>query len=146
MLKLTHPTVDIAIVCSDFEESLHFYHQCLGFEIVMDIEIPAEVAIGAKLAPRGFRQVRLQVGNTLIKLMDIKLSPEPMFNEFNPGVRWLTIFVEDVYETVRERTKWYNIPCGTRCGAGCCGSCLCQRSGWRFDRVCASMIAGVCKG
>ena len=102
MLKLTHPTVDIAIVCSDFEESLHFYHQCLGFEIVMDIEIPAEVAIGAKLAPRGFRQVRLQVGNTLIKLMDIKLPPEPVFNEFNPGVRWLTIFVEDVHETVRK--------------------------------------------
>ena len=102
MLKLTHPTVDIAIVCSDFEESLHFYHQCLGFEIVMDIEIPAEVAIGARLAPRGFRQVRLQVGNTLIKLMDIKLPPEPIFNEFNPGVRWLTIFVEDVHETMRK--------------------------------------------
>jgi|TARA_B100001105_G_scaffold196848_1_gene160663 catechol 2,3-dioxygenase-like lactoylglutathione lyase family enzyme len=102
VLKLTHPTVDIAIVCNNFEESLHFYHQCLGFEMVMDIKIPAEVAKGAKLAPRGFRQVRLQAGNTLIKLIDIELPPEPIFNEFNPGVRWLTIFVEDVHETVRE--------------------------------------------
>ena len=91
MLKLTHPTVDIAIVCSNFEESLHFYHQCLGFEMVMDIKIPAEVA-----------KVRLQAGNTLIKLIDIELPPEPIFNEFNPGVRWLTIFVEDVHETVRD--------------------------------------------
>lgn len=48
MLKLTHPTVDIAIVCSDFEESLHFYHQCLGFEIVMDIEISYRSEIGSK--------------------------------------------------------------------------------------------------
>jgi hypothetical protein len=29
MLKLTHPVVDIAITCSDFEKSLHFYHECL---------------------------------------------------------------------------------------------------------------------
>ena len=71
MLKLTNPTVDIAIVCSDFDKSLHFYRHCLGLEILMDLDIPDEVAIGAKLAPAGFRQVRLQVGDTLIKLMDI---------------------------------------------------------------------------
>ena len=29
-LKLTHPRVDIAIVCSHFEESLRFYHELLG--------------------------------------------------------------------------------------------------------------------
>ena len=73
MLKLTHSTIDIAIVCSNFKESLHFYQHCLGLEIVMELEIPAEVARGAKLAPEGFRQVRLQTGNTLIKLMDIVL-------------------------------------------------------------------------
>ena len=105
MLKLTHPTVDIAIVCNNFEESLHFYHQCLGLEIVMDLQISAKVAIGAKLAPRGFRQVRLQSGNTLIKLMDIESPPESISNEFNPGVRWLPIFVEDVHETVKDLTQ-----------------------------------------
>ena len=72
MLKLTHSTIDIAIVCSDFEKSLHFYHHCLGLEVLTELDIPDEVAIGAKLAPSGFRQVRLQVGDTLIKLMDIK--------------------------------------------------------------------------
>ena len=78
MLKLTHSTVDIAIVCSDFEKSLHFYHHCLGLEVLTELDIPDEVAIGAKLAPSGFRQVRLQVGNTLIKLMELKIS-NPLF-------------------------------------------------------------------
>ena len=59
----------------------------------------------SEISPKGispFRQVRLQAGNTLIKLIDIELPPEPVFNEFNPGVRWLTIFVEDVHETVKD--------------------------------------------
>ena len=100
MLKLTHSTVDIAIVCSDFDKSLHFYRHCLGLEILMELDIPDEVAIGAKLAPAGFRQVRLQVGDTLIKLMDIKSPPSSDVNQFKSGVRWLTVFVEDIYQTI----------------------------------------------
>ena len=100
MLKLTHSTVDIAIVCSDFEKSLHFYHYCLGLEVLTELDIPDEVAIGAKLAPSGFRQVRLQVGNTLIKLMDIKSPPPLGEKQFKSGVRWLTIFVEDIHQIV----------------------------------------------
>ena len=46
MLQLTHPIVDVAITCSNFEESLRFYHECLGLEIVLDIQIPEEVAKG----------------------------------------------------------------------------------------------------
>jgi catechol 2,3-dioxygenase-like lactoylglutathione lyase family enzyme len=69
MLKLTHAVVDIAITCSHFEESLHFYRDLLGLEVTLDIEIPDDVAVGAGLAPRGFRQVRLKAGETLIKLM-----------------------------------------------------------------------------
>ena len=30
MLKLTHPIIDIDIVCSDFEKSLRFYRDLLG--------------------------------------------------------------------------------------------------------------------
>ena len=102
MLKLTHSTIDIAIVCSNFKESLHFYQHCLGLEIVMELEIPAEVARGAKLAPEGFRQVRLQAGNTLIKLMDLALPPASVSDQFKPGVRWLTFFVEDIEQTVSD--------------------------------------------
>ena len=99
VLKLTHPTVDIAVVCSNFQESLRFYHEQLGFEIVQDIQIPDEVAKGAALAPRGFRQVRLRAGGTLIKLMDIASPPAQRSDKFAAGVRWLTFFVEDVRQT-----------------------------------------------
>jgi len=98
-LKLSHPIVDIAIVCSHFKESLRFYHEQLGLEIVQDIQIPDEVARGAALAPRGFRQVRLRAGNTLIKLMDIASPPARRSDKFAAGVRWLTFFVEDVRKT-----------------------------------------------
>ena len=41
MLKLTHPIIDIDIVCSDFEKSLHFYRDLLGLEIAAELEISA---------------------------------------------------------------------------------------------------------
>jgi len=100
MLKLKHPVVDLGIVCSNFEESFHFYHELLGMEIALDIQIPEEVATGACLAPAAFRQVRLQAGNTLIKLMEIDAPPEARGFEFQAGVRWLTFILEDVPETV----------------------------------------------
>ena len=102
MLQLTHPIIDIAITCSNFEESLRFYHECLGLEIVLDIQIPEDVATGAGLAPRGFRQVRLQAGQTLIKLMSIESPPPTPSYDFSAGVRWLTFFVKDVWGTVEK--------------------------------------------
>ena len=100
MLNLSHPTIDIAITCSDFEASLDFYHNKLGLEIVLELEIPDDLARGVGLAPTGFRQVRLQAGNTLIKLMDIASPPPTPADEFSAGVRWLTFFVEDIQGTV----------------------------------------------
>ena len=100
MLNLSHPTIDIAITCSNFEASLDFYHNKLGLEIVLELEIPGDLARGVGLAPTGFRQVRLQAGNTLIKLMDIASPPQTPAEEFAAGVRWLTFFVEDIQGTV----------------------------------------------
>lgn len=100
MLKLSHTTVDIAITCSNFDKSLDFYHNKLGFEIVLDLEIPENLAQNIGLAPTGFRQVRLKAGNTLIKLMDIESAPPTPSNQFSAGVRWLTFFVEDIKESV----------------------------------------------
>ena len=102
MLNLTHPIIDIAITCSNFEESLRFYHEQLGLEIVLDIQIPEDVATETGLAPSGFRQVRLKAGDTLIKLMDIESPPEESSHEFAAGVRWLTFFVTDVKQAVAE--------------------------------------------
>ena len=102
MLNLSHPTVDIAITCSNFAASLDFYHNKLGFEIVLDLEIPDDLARDVGLAPTGFRQVRLKAGNTLIKLMDIESPPPTPTGEFSAGVRWLTFFVEDIQQTVKD--------------------------------------------
>jgi len=102
VLELSHPVADLGLVCSDFDESLRFYRDLLGFEKVMEINIPEDVAIGAGLAPRGFRQVRLRVGQTLIKLMEIESPPQPQTFEFQAGVRWLTLFVDDVPESVEK--------------------------------------------
>ncbi len=100
MLNLSHPIIDIAITCSDFDASLDFYHNKLGLEIVMDLEIPSDLATDVGLAPTGFRQVRLKAGNTLIKLMDIQNPPPTPLNEFSAGVRWLTFIVEDIQNVI----------------------------------------------
>ncbi|MCY3724531.1 MAG: VOC family protein [Candidatus Poribacteria bacterium] len=109
MLNLSHSTIDIAITCSDFEASLDFYHNKLGLEIVLELEIPDDLARGVGLAPTGFRQVRLKAGNTLssdatrasvLKLMDIESPPPTPADGFSAGVRWLTFFVEDIQGTV----------------------------------------------
>ncbi len=55
MIKQTHTVVDIAIVCSDFDKSLEFYRDQLGFEIAVELEISAELATQVGLAPSGFR-------------------------------------------------------------------------------------------
>jgi len=96
------PLVDIGIVCSHFEESLRFYRDLLGLPLALDIQIPAEVAVGAGLAPRPFRQVRLKAGETLIKLMEIQNPPPRRPADFAAGVRWLTLFVDDAWQTYEE--------------------------------------------
>lgn len=100
MLNLSHPTVDIAITCSNFADSLDFYHKKLGFEMVLELEIPETLATEVGLAPTGFRQVRLKAGNTLIKLMDIASPPPTPTEAFTAGVHWLTFFVQDIGKTV----------------------------------------------
>ena len=117
MLKQTHPIVDVGIVCSDFDKSLEFYHDKLGFEIVLDIDIPGDLATTVGLAPSGFRQVRLQAGSTLIKLMQIEAALPTGSDEFKAGVRWLTYFVADINETVAalkaKGVKFISEPHGT---------------------------------
>jgi glyoxylase I family protein len=104
MFTLKHPAVDIAIVCSDFEESLHFYRDLLGLEVRLDIEIPESTAKGAGLAPTRFRQVRLKAGETLIKLVEAESPPKRRTLDFQAGVRWLTFIIDDVPSAVAQLT------------------------------------------
>lgn len=100
LFKMTHPAVDFCIVCSNFEESLRFYRDVLELEVVVDVVVPGNLARGIGLAPREFRQVRLQAGHTLIKLMGIESPPPAPPDTFAAGVRWLTFIVEDIEQTV----------------------------------------------
>lgn len=93
-------TVDIAIVCSDFEESYDFYARRLALPLHEDLIIPASLAVAAGLAPTGFRHVRLRAGSTLIKLMEIDPAPAPRVDGFHAGIRWLTLRVDNLTETV----------------------------------------------
>ncbi len=102
MFTLNHPVIDIGIVCSDFENSLRFYHELLGLEVALDIQIPESTATGACLAPQEFRQVRLKAGNTLIKLMEIDSPPSERTIDFQSGVRWLTFIIDDVPRCISE--------------------------------------------
>ena len=104
MFTLIKPVVDLCIVCSDFERSLEFYRDKLGLDVVLDIDIPEQTAVGAGLAPTGFRQVRLQAGQTLIKLMEIENPPPAPPAGFHAGVRWLTLIIDDVPAAVEQLT------------------------------------------
>ena len=80
---------------------MDFYRDTLGFEEILDIQIPVDVALGACLAPTAFRQVRLTAGHTCIKLMQIANPPKPGNTDFKAGVRWLTFIIEDLPNTVQ---------------------------------------------
>ncbi|MAV34131.1 MAG: glyoxalase [Planctomycetaceae bacterium] len=102
MFAMRHSVVDLGIVCSDFDESVRFYRDLLGMEVALDIQIPESTATGARLAPRGFRQVRLKAGDTLIKLMEIENPPAARSFDFQAGIRWLTFILDDVPTVVAE--------------------------------------------
>jgi catechol 2,3-dioxygenase-like lactoylglutathione lyase family enzyme len=106
VVEITRPNVDICIICHDLDKSLHFYQEIMGFEIALDVFVTDEIATKAGLAPKGFRQVRLNAGKTLIKLVGIDPTPGPRTHEFAAGVRWLTFFIEDMagtYERMKEQ-------------------------------------------
>ena len=97
---LADGTLDVAIVCSDFEASVDFYVNMLGFPIAADLQIPERLAVDSGLAPGGFHHVRVRAGDALIKLMEIEDPPDARDPGFVAGVRWLTLRVLDIRATV----------------------------------------------
>jgi glyoxylase I family protein len=100
MFALAHPVVDIAIVCSYFDASFRFYHDLLGMEVALEVQIPDDFARKIGLAPTGFRQVGLRAGDTLFKLAEMPSPPPTTRGDFAAGVRWLTFIVADLAKTV----------------------------------------------
>ena len=102
LFKLSYPAAEIALICSNFEESFRFYHDLLGMDVTMEMQVPDDLARQVGLAPSGFRQVRLRAGDTILKLAALPEPPPTPSAEFRAGVRWITFLVEDIEATVAE--------------------------------------------
>ena len=58
MLNMKHPTVDLGLVCSDFDAAYHFYHDLLGMEVVtVDGDSIGEVTEVYELRPADLLEV-----------------------------------------------------------------------------------------
>ncbi len=122
MFKLAHSVVDIGVICSNFDESFRFYHDLLGMEVALSVQISENFAQNTGLAPSGFRQVRLRAGDTLIKLAEVASPPPGRSSDFAAGVRWLTFIVDDLAGTVAELkqkgVEFLSEPCAAPDAAG----------------------------
>ena len=73
MLNLSHLlTLRLRAVISP--NRWDFYHNKLGLEIVLELEIPDALAQDVGLAPTGFRQVRLKAGKHAHKIDGYRIA------------------------------------------------------------------------
>ena len=80
----------IAIICSDYEKSKHFYTQILGFPVIHE----------TFREERNSYKLDLRVGtNDMIELFSFP-SPAPRSNPENCGLRHLAFEVEDINKSV----------------------------------------------
>ncbi|MFA7340720.1 MAG: VOC family protein [Candidatus Obscuribacterales bacterium] len=76
----------VAIICSDYAKSKHFYTEILGFEIVEETYRQA----------RGSYKLDLRVGPNQIELFSFPDTPARVSNPEACGLRHLAFEVEDV--------------------------------------------------
>ena len=91
----------IAIICSDKDEALHFYHEILGFPIIRE-----NYREGRK-----DWKIDLSINDTTeLELFIMKDRPERVSNPEAYGLRHLAFKVESVADTVSELEN-KGIPC-----------------------------------
>ena len=98
-VQLAKSAIDLGIVITDSERSLAFYRDLLGFEHVADTPMP--IAGGGTMH-------RLNCGDTLIKLVNLKNTPERDGSGGIPGatgMRYFTMIVSNLSEIVDECEK-----------------------------------------
>ncbi|WP_353932782.1 VOC family protein [Okeanomitos corallinicola TIOX110] len=81
----------IAIICSNYEKSKHFYVDILGFKIIHETYRKA----------RNSYKLDLQVGNTQIELFSFPNPPQRVSNPEACGLRHLAFAVENIEESVK---------------------------------------------
>lgn len=90
----------IAIICSDKDAALHFYHDLLGFPIIRENYRPE----------RDDWKIDLQMGDCELELFIMKGRPARVTNPEAYGLRHLAFAVSDVEKTVAE-LEAKGIPC-----------------------------------
>ena len=85
----------IAIICSDKEAALHFYHDLLGFSIIRENYRPE----------RDDWKIDLRMGECELELFIIKDRPARVTNPEAYGLRHLAFRVPDVEEMAAEMEK-----------------------------------------
>lgn len=80
----------IAIICSDYQKSKHFYVNILGCEIIHE----------TYRQQRNSYKLDLQIGNTQIELFSFPHPPQRVNNPEACGLRHLAFAVENIQESV----------------------------------------------
>ncbi|HTH47837.1 MAG TPA: VOC family protein [Candidatus Limnocylindria bacterium] len=107
----TKPVIDIGMVVSDIDKSVRFYTNVIGFREVPGFDVPA--AMGKKIGLTDSKPVKIRVfelgeGNlaTKLKLMsfpDLAVAkPERKFVHSTMGLNYLTIYVSDITQAMRQ--------------------------------------------
>ncbi|WP_016951951.1 VOC family protein [Anabaena sp. PCC 7108] len=87
----------IAIICSDYEKSKHFYVEILGFEIIHE----------TFRSERNSYKLDLKVGNTQIELFSFPNPPQRVGYPEACGLRHLAFIVDDIDESVNYLKSHY---------------------------------------
>ncbi len=106
--------MDVGVVVSDLEKSLDFYTNVIGMTKVSTYHFSGENAKTAGLTDgKALDIINLKLndepgspGYKLTKIQDVKSNP--LTNSFNPGFRYISIFVKDL-EPYLNRIKERNI-------------------------------------
>ncbi|WP_114778331.1 SMU1112c/YaeR family gloxylase I-like metalloprotein [Botryobacter ruber] len=96
-MPLLHSLHHIAIICSDYEKSKHFYTQLLGFEVVQEVYRAERQSYKLDLALNG---------QYLIELFSF---PEPRPRPTQPeatGLRHIAFSVADIEVAVKELARF----------------------------------------
>ncbi|MCE2697963.1 MAG: VOC family protein [Nostocales cyanobacterium LE14-WE4] len=80
----------VAIICSDYKKSKHFYVEILGFEIIHE----------TLRAERNSYKLDLKVGNTQIELFSFPNPPKRVGYPEACGLRHLAFVVKEIAENV----------------------------------------------
>lgn len=84
----------VAVICSDYEKSKHFYTEILGLPVVRE----------NYRADRNSYKLDLQLGEAELELFSMPNPPLRVTNPEAAGLRHLAFFVESVTDTVTRLT------------------------------------------